>query len=223
MALGRNIYNARILRGYGAQEFATLSDIDLQALRALEKRDSKTSQFTAQIAAALNLTVDQLLAGDIALKTTGEPTQQPQYLTYGSADYPEVRRVKFKLSAGMSGYALEYLNEASEPIVFQRGWYERYGYKPEKLFAVRVSGESMQPGMHDGDTIVINTESTRPKDGAAFAVNYEGELVVKRLIRDAGAWWLSSDNPDQRRYSRKLCDENVFLIGEVILKQSNTI
>ena len=71
--------------------------------------------------------------------------------------------------------------------------------------------------------MIVNTAQTQPKDGVVFAVNYEGEMVIKRLIRDDGQWWLSSDNPDQRRYPRKVCHEGVKLIGEVVHKQSERI
>jgi phage repressor protein C with HTH and peptisase S24 domain len=138
-------------------------------------------------------------------------------------DYPAIRRVRFKLSAGASGFAIEYQDDEDIPMVFGSGWFAKQNLKPDKLFAVNVSNGSMEPGLHHGDVVVVNTESTEPKDGIAFAVNYEGELIIKRLIRDAGDWWLSSDNPDQRRYPRKLCGEGVFLIGEIIQKQSQRI
>lgn len=139
-------------------------------------------------------------------------------------ELPAVRRVAFKLCAGASGFGVEYVDENDdEPIVFRRHWFESRGLKPEKLFAVRVSNGSMQPGLWDGDTVVVNTADTNPKDGAVFAVNYEGEMVVKRLVRDEGRWWLKSDNPDQGRYPRKACDENVMLIGIIVHKQSERI
>ena len=138
-------------------------------------------------------------------------------------EYPAIRRVRFALSAGVHGYAVEYEEEPTAPIVFKRQWYERNGYRPEKLFAVRVMNGSMEPGLYDGDVVVVNTEATTPKDGCVFAVNYEGEMVIKRLVRDAGAWWLSSDNPDQRRYPRKVCDEHCILIGQIVHKQSERI
>ena len=81
----------------------------------------------------------------------------------------------------------------------------------------------MEPGLYDGDVVVVNTEATTPKDGCVFAVNYEGEMVIKRLVRDAGSWWLCSDNPDQRRYPRKVCDEHCILIGQIVHKQSERI
>lgn len=139
-------------------------------------------------------------------------------------DYPAVRRVRFKLSAGIQGYGVDYDGMGDDaPIVFRREWFSRNGYQPGKLLAVRVANGSMEPGLWDGDTVVINTAQAEPKDGAVFAVNYEGQLVIKRLVRDAGQWWLVSDNPDQRRYPRKVCDEHAFLLGEIVHKQSEKI
>ena len=135
-----------------------------------------------------------------------------------------IRRVRFKLSAGASGFGIDYMDEVdAEPIVFRKDWYAKNGYKPEALFAVHVANGSMEPGLNHGDSVIVNTESKDPKDGVVFAVNYEGELVIKRLVRDAGQWWLSSDNVDQRKYPRKICDENCIILGEIVQKQSEKI
>lgn len=138
-------------------------------------------------------------------------------------DYPAIRRVNIKLSAGASGFGIDYVDDDEAPIVFQRKWFEHNGYAPDKLLAVRVSNGSMEPGLYDGDTVIINTADTALKDGVVFSMNYEGELVVKRLVRDAGEWWLASDNPDQRRYPRKVCTEDVFCIGRIVHRQSERI
>lgn len=58
---------------------------------------------------------------------------------------------------------------------------------------------------------------------SGFGIDYEGELVIKRLVRDEGAWWLSSDNPDQRRYPRKRMTQDCFVIGQIVHKQSERI
>lgn len=139
-------------------------------------------------------------------------------------DYPSVRRVTFKLSAGTSGFGVDYDDKIdAAPIVFSKDWYAKRALVPKKLFAVKVANGSMESGLHDGDTVIVNTAQKEPRDGYVFAVNYEGQLVIKRMIRDAGEWWLSSDNPDQRRYPRKVCDENTFVIGEIVHKQSERI
>jgi phage repressor protein C with HTH and peptisase S24 domain len=138
--------------------------------------------------------------------------------------YPAIRRVRFKLSAGASGFEVDYLsNGDGTPIVFRKDWYDSRGLRPEALFAVRVSGSSMEPKLYEGDTVVVNTADTTPKDGEVFAINYEGELVIKRLERDAGQWWMRSDNPDQSRFPRKACTTDAIVIGRIVHKQSEHI
>lgn len=45
----------------------------------------------------------------------------------GNPNYPAIRRVKFKLSAGASGFGVEYRDDEGSPIVFQRAWYQKHG------------------------------------------------------------------------------------------------
>lgn len=175
----------------------------------------------------LNVSPDWLATGQGHMRINQHQANEPQ-APYAidlknNPDYPAIKRVKFKLSAGVSGFAVDYDQGDNTPLVFNRQWYESNKYIPTSLFAVSVINGSMEPGLNHNDVVVVNTDSTTPKDGRVFAVNYEGEMVIKRLVRDAGQWWLSSDNPDQRRYPRKVCDEHCIIIGEVIHKQSETI
>ena len=138
-------------------------------------------------------------------------------------EYPAIRRVSLKAQAGVSGYAVEYLNDDGPPIVFGSRWYKSNGYHPEKMIALRVAGESMRPKYSDGDLVVINTDNKTPKDGLIYLVSYEGEVTLKRMIREAGEWWLSSDNPDKRRYPRKACNEHCEVIGKVVYHQTDNV
>jgi phage repressor protein C with HTH and peptisase S24 domain len=139
-------------------------------------------------------------------------------------EYPYIKRVSLKLSAGITGFGVEMDIEDRTPIVMQKEWFVKRGYVPEKLLAVTVNGQSMEPGLYDGDTVVINTGDVRITDGDVFAVNYEGELLIKRLVRDNGLWWLSSDNSDQRKFPRKQCvGDMCLIIGKIVHKQSERI
>ena len=138
-------------------------------------------------------------------------------------DYPAIRRVRIKAQAGISGYAVEYMNDDGPPIVFRKDWYAANGYQPEKMLALRITGDSMNPNYYPGDLIIINTLQTEPKDGRPFVVSYEGEIIVKRLVRDDGQWWITSDNPDQRRYPRKKCNGDTEIIGQVVYRQTEHV
>lgn len=134
-----------------------------------------------------------------------------------------VRRVRIKMSGGVIGWAVECHEEDAPPLFFRKEWFDRRGFKPENLVAVKVSGSSMEPGLCDGDTIVVNRADTKLADGEVFAVSYEGELVVKRMRRDSGEWFLSSDNQDKRRFGDKHCTEHVVILGRVVYKNSERI
>lgn len=177
------------------------------------KRRGVPARQHAAIAQVFGWSVDRLLGiADAPIELENNP------------DYPSVRRVRIKVVGGITGYAVEYQDEDDgPPIVFRRDWYTSNGFNPAKMLAMRVTGESMVPNLRAGDLIIINTEQTQPKDGVAFVVSYEGEPVVKRLVRDQGEWWLTSDNSDQRRFPRKRCDENATLIGEVVYRQTEHI
>lgn len=139
------------------------------------------------------------------------------------AEYAPVRFIKLRLQAGVTGFATEQNPEEEPPIVFRRDWLARKGYQSQKLIAVRVKGSSMEPSLFDGDTVLIDTAQTEPLDGCVYALNYEGEAIIKRMVRDAGSWWLNSDNPDASRYPRKLANGSVIVVGRVVHKQSERI
>jgi phage repressor protein C with HTH and peptisase S24 domain len=200
------------------EAFGKLFDVSRGTIQQWEKEGGTAPNRKRQpaVAQALGISVSQLMSGSESFSPEIELENNP--------DYPAVKRVHFKLSAGTSGFGVDYDSETDKaPIVFSRDWYASRKLNPAALFAVKVANGSMESGLHDGDTVIVNTLQKEPKDGTVFAVNYEGQLVIKRMIRDAGEWWLSSDNPDQRRYPRKLCDENTFIIGEIVHKQSERI
>ncbi|WP_258194540.1 S24 family peptidase [Janthinobacterium sp. PAMC25594] len=139
-------------------------------------------------------------------------------------NFVEIPMVKLKLSAGITGFNTDPDRRDGGTLGMRRNWIERRGYKPHKLIAIQVSGESMEPSLYADDVIVINTDDVQPVDGQVFAINYEGQAVVKRLARDAGEWWLTSDSPDQRKHARKVCrDDACIIIGRVVHKESDRI
>lgn len=138
--------------------------------------------------------------------------------------FVQIPMVELRLSAGVTGFQTEPDRWEGGTLGMRRSWIERTGLHPQKLIALKVRGESMEPSLYENDIVVINTADTRPVDGAVFAVNYEGEAVIKRFSRDAGDWWLTSDSSDQRKYHRKVCrGEACVVIGRVVRKESDRI
>lgn len=142
----------------------------------------------------------------------------------GDPDFYEIPKVQLVLSAGMTGFQTVPEIYDGSKLSISKNWVDRHGYVPGRLIAIRVKGDSMEPNLYDGDQVIINTADTRMEDGAVFAVNFEGQAVVKRLARDRGEWWLTSDNPDQVRHRRKSCREGeCIIIGRIVKRETDRI
>lgn len=189
--------------------------------------ETKSLKSSTAIRAAEFLKVNQLwLAEGRGPKrkdnAEAQSSGQPQAVQ-PSSDFVPIRRVQIKVSAGVTGYYVEPLQGDGPPIFFRADWIASKRLRADRLVALRVNGASMEPGLYDGDLVVVNTDETTPRDGEVFVINYEGEAVIKRLRRDGGLWWLSSDNSDKRIFADKHCDEHALVIGRVIYKQSEHI
>jgi phage repressor protein C with HTH and peptisase S24 domain len=136
----------------------------------------------------------------------------------------QIMKVKLKVQAGVTGFQTEPEHYEGETLGVPTAWVLREGLRPESLISILVRGDSMEPSLYDGDSIVVNTADKNIVSGFVYVVNYEGEAIVKRMLRDAGQWWLVSDNADQRKYHRQLCKgAECIVVGKVIRKESTHI
>ena len=220
MSIGQRIRQLRKKRGLSQPALANRAGVSQGTISQLETNPTQQSKHLVAIARALDVSVDWLEKGTGPIerpkKTAIVPDESDQFIA--------IRKVVFRISAGVAGFAVDFLDDGEgAPLFFQKTWFEARGYSPDDLYAIKVRGASMEPSLNDGDTVVVNAEAKDPVDGEVFAANYDGELVIKRLVRDAGDWWLCSDSRDDRRYPRKRCDENTFIIGRIVHKQSERI
>lgn len=221
--IASRLKSARLARGWTQGQLATAAEVSQGTIGNIEAGHRQARASLVKIAKALDLSYDWLADG-IEPKTLARSVgERPAIYLIDNPEFPAVRRVKLKLEAGITGFSIEMDPEDGPPIVFRKEWFDSRGFKPAKLIALRVRGSSMEPVLFEGDTVVVNTEQTTPKDGAVFAINYEGEMVVKRMVRDASQWWLCSDNPDQARFPRKLANGSSIVIGEIVHRQSERI
>ncbi len=137
-------------------------------------------------------------------------------------DMYHIPMVKLRLQAGITSFQTEPDRRDGGTMGLSMNWVKRKGYDPKHLMAIQVKGESMEPTFYEDDTVVINLADKTPMDNGVFAVNYDGEAVVKRISRDAGQWWLMSDNPDQRKYYRRMCSgKECIIIGRIVRREGD--
>lgn len=78
---------------------------------------------------------------------------------------------------------------------FRREWLDRHGLDPTRCVVIGVRGESMEPTLPNGCSILVACDRRQRRPGRIYVVRGEDGLVVKRAARSADGWRLASDHP----------------------------
>ncbi len=80
-------------------------------------------------------------------------------------------------------------------VYFREEWLRKHRMNPEKCSVIGVTGESMEPTLPDGCSILLDHARQRLRDGAIFVVRVGDGIMVKRAERGEGrTWMLASDH-----------------------------
>lgn len=124
--------------------------------------------------------------------------------------------LNISLSTGGGSCALEESAEFS--LVFRRYYLKKMGVPEKAAKLVRVVGQSMEPTLHDGDVVGVNTQDTSIRDGKTYAICQADLLRVKTLIATPTSVIIRSINreeyPDEVM-NREEFYKNVRIIGRV--------
>jgi phage repressor protein C with HTH and peptisase S24 domain len=73
---------------------------------------------------------------------------------------------------------------------------QRLGLREGMAAIIRVRGTSMEPGLVDGDLIVVDRARRSPGSrGEVFVIRVDGTVMVKRVTRGTAGLKATSDNP----------------------------
>lgn len=125
-----------------------------------------------------------------------------------------------KLSAG-HGRDNPHIDER-EPLPFTGAFIKELRIKPKNAVMMKIEGESMQPNLWGGNSVLIDKGDTEPTmNGGAFALIVNGEWMLKRIYkRVGGGLIIKSDNPNgnffNAEWDEETCEKaGVDIIGRV--------
>lgn len=149
----------------------------------------------------------------------------PKNSRAGKAGGPvRIRKVRLRSSAKGTEFAGQADKRSGDEVYLGKEWLQTRGYDDQALIALAMEGDSMEPGLYAGDILVVNLSDRQPHDGEVFVLAYEGTVLIRRLVRDAGRWWLCSDSAAQRRFPRKrYANSECSIIGRVVYRLSEKI
>ena len=108
-------------------------------------------------------------------------------------EFKKVPKVRARLCAG--GGSFEVGGAIVDYHAFRWEWLARRG-NPDAMVLMDVVGNSMEPEIKEGDTVLIDQSQQDVYAGSIYAVGVEDTVLVKRVEKRPGALALLSDNPD---------------------------
>lgn len=186
-------------------ELASALNINRSAITQARKKDSIPDKWILQLYRSFGLNPDWIETG------SGQVSHKK---TDSDSIFKNIPKVKARLCAG--GGSFEVGSEIEGYYAFRKDWLDTKG-TINKMVLMDIFGNSMEPEMKDGDTILIDESQRDVLAGAIYAVGVDDTIMVKRLEKHPNKLVLLSDNKDYSPIYLQGSEINsVRIIGKVI-------
>jgi len=132
------------------------------------------------------------LGAEIVLPGEPDPEEE-RFLN----DYELVRKVEAVAGAGASFVVAD---TCTGLYAFRKEFLHREHISTSNLVMMAVMGDSMEPLIREGDTVLVDQTDTTPTDGKIYVLRLDDALMVKRVEKIPGGWRVKSDNPERGGY-----------------------
>ncbi len=187
-------------------ELASVLNINRSAITQARKKDSIPGKWILQLYKKFGLNPDWIETGvgQTFLKGPGSMTME----------FKNIPKVKARLCAG--GGSFEVGSEIEGYYSFQHEWLSSKGAS-DRMVLMDIFGNSMEPELKDGDTVLIDESQKDILAGALYAVGVDDTIMVKRIEKHPSKLVLLSDNRDYAPVFLQDSEiNNVRIIGKVL-------
>jgi phage repressor protein C with HTH and peptisase S24 domain len=188
------------------KELASILGIDSSAISKAKKRDSVPHSWITKLAKQFNLNPEWMESG------TGKThLKSPEQI---EAEFCIIPKVKARLSAGGGSFETE--SDIEGYYSFKKEWLLKKG-NPLKMVLMDIFGNSMEPELRDGDTVLVDLSKNEILAGAMYAIGVDDTVRVKRVEKLPDTLVLISENNRYRpEYIKGEEINNVRILGKVI-------
>ncbi|WP_417447410.1 LexA family transcriptional regulator [Kangiella sp.] len=139
---------------------------------------------------------------------------------YAGSDTSKLLPVpQYAIQASAGGGSLVEAEPIEQHLTLSKEWLKREGINNKDLIGIYAKGDSMEPTIASGDSLLIDREDNLiGSDGGIYVINYEGELFVKRVQKLLdGRIAVTSDNKNHMSIEISKHDlERLKIIGRVV-------
>ena len=141
--------------------------------------------------------LESYIRAQAPVQAIGESRANYDPSNYDTSDRSPVRLMEVASAAGVGA---EVYDETPIGLLwFRNDWLQSHSIDPEQSHIISVRGESMEPTLPDGCSILVDRKRRDPHQGRIYVMRTEDGLVVKRLgLDEEGRWEIRSDSPDWR-------------------------
>lgn len=226
---------ARNKKGWTQSQLAVAAGVSAGTIGNIESEARQAKGSLPQIAEALGISYKWLAHGTGPMELDGglsfgisllpatqfgQPVAVYEDGDVLSDDYIQIKEFEVKFSAGNGRTPVFDEMTDSVAATYRVEWFQRMGINPGRAIRVKVHGNSMEPFLYSGDTVLVNLAETNIINGKVYALRYGEELRIKRVYRKLdGSLILHSDNADflprDEEVPPTVVDASIAIIGRV--------
>lgn len=243
MNLSDRIKAARKHAGLTQQRLAELVGVAQTAISQLESGKAQRSTYIAEIAFACQVSSKWLALGEGDMK----PTEGKAVIDFPEGPLAKNSALVGHLTSAMSPIAV--VNDGNEneavlvPIIHD--YYPDFETNPSRVVpsqesnityrfskrmldvlaagevvCVSVSGSAMNPVLHNGSVVAVDTGSTDIEDGKIYVVRHSGQLRTRFLYRIPGGGirlrsMAPAEYPEESYTPQEMEEKSISIIGRV--------
>lgn len=177
------------------KQASELAGVSVEQLKRWTRGLSKPP-FTgiAKLCAAQNISLDFIYTG--LSPTHADHPENANMPAFSDEDFALVPQLNIEASAGL-GISNGDHEIVENHLAFKKSWLKRHNINPASASAITVTGDSMDPTIRNGDTLLIDTSINEIRDNGIYIVVVNGMTMVKRIhLKLNRSITLISDNPN---------------------------
>ena len=118
--------------------------------------------------------------------------------------------LEMKATTGKIAGSKDY--QKSSHVAFHSNWLAKHKLNFEHCVIMKVQDKSMEPTIAKHSIVLIDCSQHRRQIGVIYAIRINDNIVVKRLEKNKGQWYLTSDHP---KWNPKPFPASAEVIGRV--------
>ena len=167
--------------------------------------------FLVRVARRFGANPEWLLLGDLPVYRNGFTRQVP----LPGGEVIQVPAVSPEAAEPFENFEA-LLRDAQASFCFNFGWLARQG-AVESMFVTTVAGDDMEPLLHSGDLLLVDSSRRSPRPGQLFVLALGGGLVARRIDACVDRLYLRSENPAYPRVEVPIAKADMLkVLGRVI-------